>query len=354
MSRHIYTVLGTRPQFVKATMVSMALARAGIKESIIHTGQHYDTALDRTFFEEIQMPPPVVNLGVGSGSHAWQVGTMMIRLEAWLLEQKKRPDAVLVYGDTNSTLAGALVAAKLNLPVAHIEAGLRSFNRNMPEETNRILTDAVARWCFCPTETAVAHLRSEGKGSGVFLCGDVMHDATRYFGEQAAGQMPTFGPRPYAVVTIHRAENTDDPARFHALWDALSRINLPLLWPLHPRTRHLIAARTLPPSLQILPPLGYKDMLRLVRNAQVVITDSGGLQKEAYWLGVPCITLRNETEWPETLHNDWNRLAGNHLAALPEMITQRPTVSRTSFGTVDGEWASTRIARILLDELRHV
>ncbi|HRK72686.1 MAG TPA: UDP-N-acetylglucosamine 2-epimerase (non-hydrolyzing) [Rhodothermales bacterium] len=357
MSHHICTVLGTRPQFVKATMISKALHKAGLQESIVHTGQHYDTALDRSFFEELQMPQPVVNLGVGSGHHSWQIGTMMIRLEEWLLSQKILPDAVLVYGDTNSTLSGALVAAKLRLPIIHIEAGLRSFNRNMPEETNRILTDTLATWCFCPTETAVQHLKNEGKQSGVFLCGDVMHDATVFFGEQVKGHVPpafsALKPQGYAVLTIHRAENTDDPAQFEAILQAIAHIDQRVVWPVHPRTRHFLTAHTLPPNLHPLSPLGYLDMMALVRNAKVVLTDSGGLQKEAYWLGVPCITLRNETEWPETLSNGWNKLSGNRLKDLPEMVQTPPKGSRPHFGTTGGVGASTLIVQTLLDELSH-
>lgn len=352
----VCTVVGARPQFVKAAIVSRALARAGIAEALVHTGQHYDTAMSEVFFDELDMPAPEVNLGVGSGSQAGQTGEMMMRLERFLLE---RPpfDAVVVHGDTNSTLAGALVAAKLHLPIAHVEAGLRSFNRRMPEEINRVITDRLATLLFCPTQTAVDHLAREGVMEGVHHTGDVMLEATRFYAARAKERIPlqtltAHPPQTYALATVHRAENTDDPARLQGIFDGLGRLGRPVLLPLHPRTRARLADVRVPANLEVREPASYLAMLTLLQHARRVFTDSGGLQKEALWLGVPCVTLRDETEWTETLEGGWNQLAGadpDAIAAAAECI---PATGRTSgFGEAPSGAASDAVAALLLSAL---
>ena len=349
------TIVGARPQFVKAAVVSRALAEAGVVEILVHTGQHYDATLSQVFFDEMGIPPPAVNLEVGSGTHAVQTGTMMIRLEAYLQGQRA-PDGVVVYGDTNSTLAGALVAAKLHLPLAHVEAGLRSFNRQMPEEINRIVADRLSDLLFCPTQTAVDNLRREGIVEGVHLTGDVMLDATRFFADHAARHQPldtltTHPPQGYYLATVHRAENTDDPARLAGIFAGLGRLDAPVLVPLHPRTRDCLGDTVLPPNVERREPVSYLAMLTLVQNARRVLTDSGGLQKEAFWLGVPCITLRDETEWVETLDNGWNRLA-HTPEAIVEAIRQAPGGPQQPFGAPPEGTASAGIAQALLQANR--
>lgn len=314
----IVTVVGARPQFVKASVVSRALAKTpGINEFVVHTGQHYDKRMSRVFFDELQIPKPAVNLQIGSGSHGAQTGRMLERIEQILLDE--RPDAVLVYGDTNSTLAGALAAVKLHIPVAHVEAGLRSFNQRMPEEVNRILTDRISTLLFCPTTAAVENLRNEGLTDGVELVGDVMYDCVKFFSDRALKTVTILNdvhiePSRYVLMTCHRAENTDDPARLRAIMAAAEEIGrqTPVVFPMHPRTaRKLDEFDIAPPeSLRIIEPVSYLEMLRLETDAAVIITDSGGVQKEAYIVGVPCITLREETEWVETLSENANILAG--------------------------------------------
>ena len=347
----ICTIVGARPQFVKAAVVSRALAEVGVEEILVHTGQHYDATLSQVFFDEMGIPPPAVNLEVGSGTHAVQTGTMMIRLEEYLQAQPAL-DGVVVYGDTNSTLAGALVAAKLHLPLAHVEAGLRSFNRRMPEEINRIVADRLSRLLFCPTQTAVENLRREGIVEGVHLTGDVMLDATRFFADRAATHRPldvltTHPPQRYYLATVHRAENTDDPARLAGIFAGLGRLDAPVLVPLHPRTRDRLGDITLPPNVERMEPVSYLAMLTLVQHARRVLTDSGGLQKEAFWLGVPCITLRDETEWVETLENGWNRLASTS-EAIVEAAQQAPTGPQRPFGAPPEGTASEQITHVLL------
>ncbi|RMH61545.1 MAG: UDP-N-acetylglucosamine 2-epimerase (non-hydrolyzing) [Bacteroidetes bacterium] len=340
MSRRICTVVGARPQFVKAAVVSDALKETGVTEVLVHTGQHYDAALSAVFFDELGLPTPAVNLGVGSAGHAEQTGAMMVRLDAFLQEEAPF-DALLVYGDTNSTLAGALVAAKRSLPLVHVEAGLRSFDRRMPEEVNRIVTDRLADLLLAPTPTAVANLRAEGLTEGVHRVGDVMLDATQRFAERAAERAPLdtltgHAPGTYVLATVHRAENTDDPERLRQIFDGLGRLDEPVLLPLHPRTRRALGGRPLPPNVELRPPAGYLAMLTLIRHARRVVTDSGGVQKEAYWLGVPCVTLRAETEWVETLHGGWNRLVGADPGALVAAVRQVPQGPRRPFGQAPG------------------
>ncbi len=346
----ICSVVGARPQFIKAAMVSRALMEAGIEEVLIHTGQHYDANLNRIFFEELGLPEPQVHLGVGSGTHAEQTGLMMIRLEAALRGMHPAPDWVLVYGDTNSTLAGALVAAKLQLPLAHVEAGLRSFNRRMPEEINRVVTDHLAQLLFAPTPTAVENLRREGITRGVHLTGDVMQEAVRCYAAVARRRVPltmlTFhDPGGYYLATVHRAENTDDPVRLQGIFEGLGRLDLPVILPLHPRTRKCLdSGLRVPPNVELRDPVGYLAMLTLVQHARAVLTDSGGLQKEAVWLGVPCITLREETEWVETLEGGWNQLAGADPERIVAAVNRRPE-QPPSFAWEQA--ASRRIAELL-------
>jgi UDP-GlcNAc3NAcA epimerase len=286
------------------------------EEVLVHTGQHYDHEMSGVFFEGLELPPPDVNLGVGSGSHGAQTGAMLRGIEDVLISE--RPDWVLVYGDTNSTLAGALAAAKLGVPVGHVEAGLRSFNRRMPEEINRVVADRLSNLLLCPSETAVKNLAAEGVTRNVHRVGDVMldilHWARQRTATQGAGVLPRFGLEPgsYLLATVHRSENTDDPARLAGILGALDRLRKPVVFPAHPRTRKAIAALNLrlPAQVRMIDPVGYVEMVVLVESARLVLTDSGGLQKEAYWLGVPCVTLREETEWVETVAAGWNVLVG--------------------------------------------
>lgn len=342
----IFTVLGARPQFIKAAPVSRALARAGLSEVIVHTGQHFDALMSDVFFDELDIPKPAYNLEVNSLGHGAMTGRMLEKLEEAMLAEK--PDMVLVYGDTNSTLAGALAGAKLNIPVAHVEAGLRSFNRRMPEEVNRVVADHVSTLLFCPTRSAVDNLRAEGVQEGVHAVGDVMFDMTLAAIERSAGRsriLEKHGLRPggYAVATVHRAENTDDPERFARIvaWLEEAARATPVVMPVHPRTRKLFASRGIDPAgLTLIEPVGYLDMTRLVHHAAAVFTDSGGLQKEAYFHRVPCVTLRDETEWVETIEAGWNR-----LWTEPEVSPKRDIFD---YGTGD---AAISIARHIADHL---
>ena len=329
----IISVVGARPQFVKAAIVSRALALAGVEERLVHTGQHYDAAMSDVFFDELGMAPPAVNLAVGSGRHGAQTARTMEGFEAYLVgAMEAGPIAgVVVYGDTNATLGAALVAAKLAVPLAHVEAGLRSFVRAMPEEINRVVTDRLSDLCLCPTEAAVAHLAAEGiAGDGVVLCGDVMLEATRTYADEAAARAPLaaltgHGAGDYVLATVHRAANTDDPARLAAILGGLGRLGRPVLLPLHPRTRACLGGIAIAPTVEIRDPATYLEMLTLTRSAARVVTDSGGLQKEAFWLGVPCVTLREETEWTETLVGGWNHLVGADGDALVRAAVLAPT-----------------------------
>lgn len=333
----ILTIVGARPQFIKAAMLSRELGRLGkIEEIIVHTGQHFDDNMSDVFFRELKLPSPNHHLGISGGHHGAMTGEMLAGIEGVMLDE--RPDAALVYGDTNSTLAGALAAAKLNIPVVHVEAGLRSFNRRMPEEVNRVLTDHVSDLLLCPTPTAVANLAREGISAGVSFVGDVMHDLVREFREADTGSEELLrrlglSQDGYAVATVHRAENTDDEHRFNEIADFLIEIarDQTLVMPVHPR----IGNRTLRLSqadadIHLIEPLGYPDMQRLLAGAKLVLTDSGGLQKEACFHGKPCITLREETEWVETVEAGWNR-----LWQTPDFKPRRPL---TEFG--DGRAAA--------------
>jgi UDP-GlcNAc3NAcA epimerase len=315
MTSTVLTVVGARPQLVKAAAVSRALAAApGLTERIVHTGQHFDAGMSDVFFAELDIPEPAHNLGIHGGGHGEMTGRMLVALEAVM--KAERPDCVLVYGDTNSTLAGALAAAKLNIPVAHVEAGMRSFNRRMPEEINRVAADRLSEILFCSTRTAVENLASEGMASGVHMVGDVMYDVTLHAAAKAEARsriLERLGlkPKAYFLATVHRAENTDDPKALAAVLAFLrDRVREhPVVLPLHPRTKAAAERAGLSlDGLMLTEPLGFLDMHRLLADAAGVFTDSGGVQKEAYFHRVPCVTLRNETEWVETIAAGWNRL----------------------------------------------
>jgi len=353
----VVTIVGARPQFIKTGPTSSALRRVA-REVLVHTGQHYDSELSDAFFRDLELPRPDYHLGVGSGPHGLQTGTMLTRIEEVLL--KERPDWVLVFGDTNSTLAGALAAAKLNLPVAHVEAGLRSYNRRMPEEVNRVLTDHMSTLLFCPTEQAVKNLAAEGLVSGVHNVGDVMYDSLRRMAPLAlrhstiAADM-ALKEKGYVVATIHRPVNADDPGRLTAILTALGTSPRPVVFPLHPRTRHHLEVYGLKdllrPPIITLPPVSYMDMLALEQGASVIVTDSGGVQKEAFMLGVPCITCRAETEWTETVTAGANVLVDADPEKLRVALANPPRSARASGVYGDGR-ASERLVAIMLSHAR--
>ena len=355
----LVTIIGARPQFIKAATVSRAIAEHNnsltndqepITEVLVHTGQHYDENMSDVFFEELDIPQPNYHLGIGSASHGAQTGRMLEEIEKVLL--KEEPDRVLVYGDTNSTLAGALAAVKLHIPVAHVEAGLRSFNQRMPEEINRVLTDHIADMLFAPTQTAVDNLKNEGISEDkIFLVGDVMYDAALYYSKRAAEKSSILEryhlqTRQYILATIHRAENTDDPVRLRAIFEGLSQVaeEIPIVLPLHPRTRVALIREGLYEmviqSLVVISPVGYLDMVMLEKNARLVVTDSGGVQKEAYFYEVPCVTLRRETEWVELVETGWNILIEPFdpeqiTANVISYLNQKGIVSSSLYGQGD-------------------
>ncbi len=352
----ILTVVGARPQFIKAAAVSREIAKIpSLTEKIIHTGQHFDDNMSEVFFRDMQIPSPAYNLNIHSLSHGAMTGQMLVKLEEVFLAEK--PQMVLVYGDTNSTLAGALAAAKLHIPVAHVEAGLRSFRMSMPEEINRIMTDRVASLLFCPTDTAVANLMAEGverSGARIVKCGDVMYDCALYYGKMAAEKstiLECLKHDRFALCTVHRAENTDEPKNLKAIFEALEEINgeLPVVLPIHPRTRKIVESLHLKTGVTLLDPVSYFDMLQLLRKCEIVLTDSGGLQKEAYFFGKPCVTLRDETEWVELVEVGANRVAGADtaeiVAAYREMRGKAFTTDRQLYG--DGN-AALKIAEELV------
>lgn len=349
----ICTVVGARPQFIKAGAVSPALKAAGIQETVVHAGQHYDDGLSAIFFEELGLAAPARNLLAGSGSHAEQTGRIMRRLEAYL-DDIPSFDAILVYGDTNSTLAGALVAAKANIPLAHVEAGLRSWDRSMPEEVNRIVTDCLSTLLLAPTQTAVHNLEAAGLGHATELVGDVMLDAVRHFAPRAEARAPlnqitAHASGTYALATVHRAANTDTPSRLDGIFGALGQLPWPVLLPLHPRTRARLTSIAVPTNVEVMDPIGYLSMLTLQKHARTILTDSGGIQKEAYWHGIPCITLRENTEWTETLEHGWNHCVGADPASILHATQTPPTGPRRPLGAApDGGSASAAIARALI------
>lgn len=315
----IATIIGARPQFIKASIVTTAIAStSGMREVVIHTGQHFDVNMSDVFFEELGMPKPEYFLDIHGGTHGSMTGKMLIEIEQVLMKEK--PDVVMVYGDTNSTLAGALAAAKLHIPIAHVESGLRSFNMAMPEEVNRILTDRISSWLFTPTQTAVTNLKSEGfLDQQIIHVGDVMFDVALHYGARVkagTGIMAQLGlqEKEYVLTTIHRAENTDDLVRLTAIVEALiiTSARMPVVWPLHPRTRSVLNQAGLLDKLlkkvHVIEPVGYLDMVQLEKFAALIATDSGGVQKEAFFYSVPCVTLRDETEWVELIEADWNKM----------------------------------------------
>lgn len=358
----VLTVVGARPQFVKAAAVSRVI-RSRVQEVLVHTGQHYDNNMSDIFFSELQIPKPDYNLGIGSGSHAKQTADMLVALEEVMIKEK--PDAVLVYGDTNSTLAGALAAVKIHIPVIHVEAGLRSFNTYMPEEINRILTDRISSLLFCPTQTAVDNLRAEGVEKNVFDIGDVMCDAIKFY----SGEFMRAEPEEYLkklepivdngatvkdkwyLATIHRAENTDEAWKIQNILNAFEMLDYPVVFPVHPRTKGLVRQlneKNHYKNTLFCEPMSYKSMLYFLNNAQKAVTDSGGLQKEAYILKVPCVTVRDQTEWVETLNGNWNILASPDTADIVKKV--RDTIidgeaHREYYG--DGTAASKMLNKIL-------
>jgi len=349
----IVTVLGARPQFIKSAVFSRYVAdQAGVSEVLVHTGQHFDANMSDVFFSEMNIPKPQYQLSVGGGGHGSMTGRMLEKVEELLLLEK--PDVVLVYGDTNSTLAGALAAAKLHIPVAHVEAGLRSFNRRMPEEINRILTDEISEWLFTPSETANVNLRREGIDSAkIHMVGDIMYEAALFY-KETARPSPAVQPllaQDYYLTTIHRAENTDHPDRLRSIFEALEEVGAdhPVVLPLHPRTRKFLGQMGISTrNIRLLDPVGYFDMLSLLGHCRAVVTDSGGVQKEAYFFGKPCITMRDQTEWTELVELGVNRLVGADrgkiVAAVQALKSFGGDFSQPIYG--DGQVAS-RILGVL-------
>jgi UDP-GlcNAc3NAcA epimerase len=348
----VLTVVGARPQFIKAAPVSRALAASGCLEIIVHTGQHYDPSMSAVFFRGLGMDEPRHNLEVGSGSHGVQTGRMLEKLDE--LIRQERPDQVLVYGDTNSTVAGALAAVKLHVPVAHVEAGLRSFNRRMPEEINRVMTDHVSSLLFAPTDAAVEHLRREGITAGVIRTGDVMYDAVKLFEREIAATSADvlarhgLAPREYAFLTLHRSENTDDPERWNAIVEGIRRVaadGIPIVWAVHPRVRERAAALGGEgiERLILIEPQPYFETQALVAGSRVVITDSGGLQKEAAFHAVPCVTLRDETEWIELVEAGANVLAGTDPARIVEAVRGAQWLGGERLTAMFGDGATSRV-----------
>jgi len=352
----ILTVIGARPQFIKASPVSRALQAANYNEVILHTGQHYDINMSDIFFKELNIPTPKINLGIGSGMHGEQTGQMLIEIEKAIVKQN--PDLLLVYGDTNSTLAGTLAAVKLNVPVAHVEAGLRSFNRTMPEEHNRVLTDHSSTLLFCPTDTAKSHLRTEGIVEGVHVVGDTMVDAVLQNSATAEQNSLILDKlkiesKKYLLATIHRPYNTDDPHNLRNILTALGEIDKPIVFPIHPRTRGKITEFGLMDltqsfqKLTLVEPVGYLDMLVLEKNAEIILTDSGGIQKEAYIFSVPCVTMRPETEWVETVDAGWNILAGADGAKIVDAAVVKKWPSGEPSPVFGDGHAAERIVKTL-------
>jgi UDP-N-acetylglucosamine 2-epimerase (non-hydrolysing) len=349
----IVSIVGARPQFIKCAPVSKELRKKN-HEILVHTGQHYDYELSKVFFDQLGIPAPDYNLEVGSASHGKQTGMMLVEIEKVLVDEK--PDAVLVYGDTNSTLAGALASVKLHIPIGHVEAGLRSFDRTMPEEINRVLTDHASDLLFVPTQTAVNHLKNEGISQGVFLVGDVMYDVLKQSIPIARKSQIlktlSIQPKEYYLATIHRPSNTDTLENLSTIIKVLFSADKQVIFPIHPRTKHFIKEhgleRSIGQNVKMISPVSYFDFLWLEQNAEKILTDSGGIQKESYLLKVPCITLRENTEWVETIEDGWNILVGTNKEKIRDAIQNfNPTgEQRELFGTGD---ASTKIVKILED-----
>ena len=358
----IISVVGARPQFIKAASISREIKKRNgrnteIDEIIVHTGQHYDDNMSKVFFDQLEIRPPDHNLGVSACSHGKQTGMMLERIEEVLLTEN--PDWVVVYGDTNSTLAGSLAASKLHIPIAHVEAGLRSFNRMMPEEINRVSTDHVSDLLFCPTDTALRNLANEGIIKDAYNVGDVMYDLVLYYLALAEKRSKIqkdlkCGPGEYYLATVHRAENTDDPGRLEEILEALNALDLAVVFPVHPRTGKVMEKLGLDlPNLRMIEPVSYLDMLVLEENAKIIFTDSGGIQKEAYFLQVPCVTLRDETEWVETVKSGKNILTGADGSrikkAAEQSMDERARVYPGFYG--DGK-ASEKVLNVLIDHVK--
>ena len=350
----LLTVIGARPQFIKAATVSRSLAQRfpEVREILVHTGQHYDSNMSDVFFDELDIPRPDFHLGVGGGSHGQNTGRMLEKLDALLSEEC--PDWLLVYGDTDSTLAGALAAAKLHIPVAHVEAGLRSFNRRMPEEINRVLTDHLADMLFAPTHVAQDNLRREGiESAKVRRVGDVMYDAAIHYRDRARRPQwfAALGVEDFVLCTIHRAENTDDLDRMRGILTGLSQSARPVVLPLHPRTRKQLCqfGLSLPSNVHAVEPVGYLEMVWLESHCHLVVTDSGGVQKEAYFHGKPCVTLRDETEWVELVDAGVNTLVGADPARIESALAQGGTLPETQRGLYGDGDSATDVLRCLVD-----
>jgi UDP-N-acetylglucosamine 2-epimerase len=354
----IISVVGARPQFIKLSALSKEL-RKKHREIILHTGQHYDDELSKIFFSQLSIPEPDYNLGIGSAEHGEQTGRMLKGIEEALLFE--RPNLVIVYGDTNSTLAGALAGAKQNIPVAHVEAGLRSFKKSMPEEINRVLTDHISSLLFCPTKTSVQNLRKEGITRGVHLVGDVMYDSLREHVKSAEKNSQimkklNLSKKDFYLITIHRAENTDIKENLKKIVQILTGLDKKTVFPIHPRTKKCLSAFGLLDKLEskkyllLIDPVSYLDMLVLEKNARCVLTDSGGVQKEAFFLRTPCLTLREETEWVETLKNSWNNLVGLSVKKILMIIEKfkKPNFNlKREEGELTMKGAEHKIVRII-------
>lgn len=329
----ICSVVGARPQFIKAAVVNKVIAKTeNIKEIVVHTGQHYDENMSKVFFDELAIPKPDYNLEVGSASHAVQTAEIMIKSEE--IFNQIKPDWVLVYGDTNSTIAASLAAAKLHLKIAHVEAGLRSFNRLMPEEINRITTDRISNLLFAPTQNAINLLANEGISENVIFSGDVMYDSILFyekFAEEKYELSEITDEEKFYVATIHRPANTDNPENLQNIFAAFSELDYPVIVPLHPRTKSMLSEIKYSENVKIIDPVPYLKIILLLKNSQKVLTDSGGLQKEAYFLNKQCITLRDETEWIETLNNNWNRLVGANTQKIIDAVNSEPTGERGNY-----------------------
>jgi UDP-GlcNAc3NAcA epimerase len=366
----LITIIGARPQFIKAAPFSKVF-RQKHTEILVHTGQHYDDNMSDIFFGELNIPKPDYHLGIGSDNHGKQTGRMLEKIEEVILDEK--PEAALVYGDTNSTLAGALAASKLHIPVIHVEAGLRSYNKRMPEEQNRVLTDHISTLLMCPTKTAVNNLLKEGIVKGVYNTGDVMYDAVLYnaklakekqgfnlyldnllsLEEKDVNNVRSLSPEKYYLATVHRAENTDTHEKLKTILSAFTNLDVPVLFPIHPRTRGVVEMLGLsPPNVLFIEPVGYLEMITLTRNARKVLTDSGGLQKEAYFLDTPCVTLRDQTEWLETLEGGWNILSSINKKEIIEKVQKPFIINKKQRKDVFGDGkAAEKIVKILEDKI---
>ncbi len=347
----IVSIIGARPQFVKASILSHAIRDAGHNEVLINTGQHYDDNMARIFFDEMEIPKPNYNLGVGSGSHATQTAASLIGIEEIIIAEQ--PDCIVVFGDTNATLAGALVASKLHVKIVHIEAGLRSYNREMPEEINRIVTDILSDILFVPTQVAVDNLKKEGIVNGVHIVGDVMVDALYKYTEEAEQKSSILGDlglnkNEYILMTIHRPSNADHDDRLNSILNQVSKSALPIIFPVHPRSRARVESLidNVEGEIHLVEPVGYLDMMLLEKSAHMIVTDSGGIQKEAYLHRIPCLTIRSETEWVETVEDGWNYLVGDRLEEIPKFQNNFPVPKRWKSHYGDGE-AAPKIINIL-------